>query len=264
MYKKKSLGQHFLTNPRIAQHMVDAANITEGDTVLEIGPGEGVLTRPLLASGAHITAIEADIRAVETLKKVFHEEIGVGALTVFHEDMRTFDLATLGFTDAAFAVVANIPYYITGLLFETVLSGAAKPHTVVFLVQKEVAERIARSKKESLLSLSVKAYGTPHLISTVARGNFSPPPQVDSAILKITDISRDTFARISEASLFRVIKTGFKARRKQLLGNLTTLAERQDLLKVFSTLNIPPDARGEDIPIEIWEKLTYALIPHMK
>lgn len=226
MYSKKSLGQHFLTNPRVATRMVEAADIQKGDVVVEVGPGTGMLTRTLLERGATVVAIEADVRAVETLREVFHEAISAGTLTVFHEDMRTFDIKTLGFTDNAFKVVANIPYYITGLLFEKILTCDTKPNTLVFLVQKEVAERIAQSEKETLLSLSIKAYGTPRLISRVAKGNFNPPPQVDSAILQITDISRDTFARVSERDLFRVIKTGFKARRKQLLGNLTELAKR--------------------------------------
>lgn len=271
MYAKKSLGQHFLTNKNIVAKIVAAGAVTETDMIFEIGPGTGVLTRALLETGATVVALEADVRAIEILETEFVSEVQSGQLRVVHADIRSLDLETFytqyGFTADAFKVIANIPYYISGLLFETILSARTKPTLLVFLVQKEVAERIARSEKESLLSLSVKAFGVPRYISTVAKGNFSPPPKVDSAILLVSDISNTTqkhFKDVCETDLFAVIKTGLASKRKQLLGNLTKLLPRADLERIFSTLGLQLDIRGEDIPLETWVTLTSHIVSHSK
>lgn len=249
---KKSLGQHFLTNVNVAEKMAAVAEITPGETIFEIGPGTGILTGALLKKGAHVIALEADIRAVDILKEKFQKEIAEKKLTLVHGDIRDTSDETLGLQNDAYKIVANIPYYLSGMLFRTTLTSSVQPKTIVFLVQKEVAERIARSTKESLLSLSVKAYGTPNYIQTVVRGNFSPPPKVDSAILLITDISKKRFVDVSEEMFFKVLKAGFAARRKQLLGNLTHLASRPELEKIFNKLKINETVRGEDLFVEQW------------
>ncbi|MBX9906768.1 16S rRNA (adenine(1518)-N(6)/adenine(1519)-N(6))-dimethyltransferase RsmA [Patescibacteria group bacterium] len=251
---KKSLGQNFLTNPKIAEKIAQSALITPGDTVFEIGPGTGMLTRALIHEGARVIAVEADIRAIETLEETFREEIRSGLLTLVHGDMRTLDLQTLTLPEK-YKVAANIPYYLSGMLFAAMLEQNHQPETIVFLVQKEVAERIARSKKESILSLSIKIYGIPRYIDTVSRGNFSPIPGVDSAILQISNISKQRLGGVAEDHFFTVIKTGLKAKRKHLLGNLSVLTSRENLVSIFTNLKIPPDARGEDLPIEKWVEL---------
>lgn len=257
---KKSLGQNFLTNPTIAEKIAKAGHITPGEVVLEIGPGTGMLTRALLNEGASVVAMEADARAIATLNETFPKEIESGTLTLRHADIRTTALTDLPLP-RRFSVIANIPYYLSGMLFACMLEAQAQPHTIVFLVQKEVAERVARSTKESILSLSIKAYGTPRYGGTVSRGNFSPQPGVDSAILAITDISKKRFHSVSEQHFFKVLKQGFSARRKHLLGNLTALAPREDLIRSFEALGIPLDARGEDLGIDTWIALA-SHIPH--
>ena len=255
---KKSLGQNFLINPKVAENIAKSADIVVGDTVLEIGPGTGMLTRTLLKEGARVIAIEADIRAVEVLSESFSEEIHNNTLILLHDDIRTIDLNSLKLTknpQGSYKMAANIPYYLSGMLFELFLGGHHPPSTLVFLVQKEVAERVARSKKESILSLSIKAYGEPRYISTVTRGNFRPQPGVDSAILKISAISKERFENLDEKHFFRVLKAGFSARRKHLLGNLTALAPRKNLEEIFTLLNLKKDVRGEDLSIEIWTAL---------
>ncbi len=257
---KKSLGQNFLTNPKIAENIAKSAGIVPGDTVFEIGPGTGMLTRALLAEGARVVAVEADIRAIETLEESFETEIAQKTLILIHGDIRTTTIDSLPLP-REYRVAANIPYYLSGMLFEKMLETERQPQSIVFLVQKEVAERIARSTKESILSLSIKAYGKPRYIGTVSRGNFSPQPNVDSAILHIGAISKHHFAHLSEKHFFTVLKAGFQAKRKHLLGNLSALTSRETLTEVFEKLSLPLNVRGEDLPIETWIALAEN-IPH--
>lgn len=256
---KRSLGQHFLTNARVVEKMVEAAQLEKGATALEIGPGTGTLTEGLLDTGARVIAIEADERAVTLLRERFADALAVGQLVLHHTDVREIEPASVVPQDSPYAVVANIPYYLSGMLLRTTLEAQHQPQRVVFLVQKEVAERIARGKKESLLSLSVKAYGNPRYVLTVSRGNFAPPPSVDSAILAIDDISRDRFKNLGEQWFFDVLHAGFSSRRKQLIGNLTALLPKEDMLQAFAALGIPPHIRGEDLSIDVWCALATAL-----
>src|SRR3989338_9020533 len=259
---KKSLGQHFLTNPRIVEKMVEAASLRYGETVLEIGPGTGMLTEGLLNAGTRVIALEADERAVAVLRERFADALVSGMLTLHHADVQERAPASFVPADTPYSVVANIPYYLSGMLLRTTLESAHQPKQLVFLVQKEVAERIARSKKESLLSLSVKAYGTPRYIATVPRGNFVPAPKVDSAILSISDISRARFKTLDESWFFRVLHAGFASRRKQLLGNLTALRPKETLLKAFIELDISQTIRGEDLEVDLWCALAQTLFIH--
>ncbi len=256
---KKSLGQHFLNNTHVPILMAEAGGVEKGDIVLEIGPGTGVLTRELLKKGAKVVAIEADIRAVESLKESFGDEIMAKMLTIVHGDVRALDLLALGLRPRAYKLVANIPYYLSGFLFRMFLEHEIQPSDMVFLVQREVAERIARNKKESLLSLSVKVFGTPKYIKTVGKGNFTPPPKIDSAVIAIRNISKDNFVHIPQEFFFSVLHEGFKSKRKQLFGNLSTLVEREKLVHIFSTLGISEKVRGEDLTLSKWLELTKIL-----
>jgi 16S rRNA (adenine1518-N6/adenine1519-N6)-dimethyltransferase len=255
---KKSLGQNFLNNSGIPRKMADAAAITKEDTVLEIGPGTGALTEELLRRAKTVIAIETDPRSIEVLKERYAQQLDEGTLKIVSADIREVDLAALGLAPGGYTVVANIPYYLSGFLFRMFLEHALQPKTIVFLVQKEVAERITRDKKESLLSLSVKAYGTPRYVATVKRGNFTPQPKVDSAIIAIADISKRNFARVREDAFFEILHEGFKSRRKQLIGNLSDTYRREDLAHIFASLDLALTVRGEDVPLEIWLKIAEA------
>jgi 16S rRNA (adenine1518-N6/adenine1519-N6)-dimethyltransferase len=157
--------------------------------------------------------------------------------------------------DHQYKVVANIPYYLSGSLFRSFLDCDCQPTDLVFLVQKEVAQRIARDSKESLLSLSVKVFGTPRYICTVKRGHFTPPPKVDSAIVAVTNINRDAFANITRKQLFTVLHLGFGQKRKQLLGNLSKAHDRKIVSGLFTQLKIPQDVRAEDLSPGTWFKI---------
>jgi len=259
---KKSLGQNFLNNAGVPRAMADAAELTPSDTVLEIGPGTGALTKELLLRAARVIAIETDSRAIEVLEDVFAPEIRSGKLTLISGDIRSYDLYALGVKAGSYKLVANIPYYLSGFLFRTFLEHTLQPSTIVFLVQKEVAERITRDKKESLLSLSVKAYGDPRYVQTVKKGNFTPQPKIDSAIIAITEISKKRLNGVLEKDFFTLLHEGFKSRRKQLLGNLSALYSREVVAGTLETLGLPQDIRAEDLPLQTWVSLALNLKVH--
>lgn len=252
------LGQHFLKAKWAARSLAYAVGIATGDTVLEIGPGKGALTRELLALakeiGARVVAIEKDEALVTHLNELFRDEINSGALTVHSADIRDANPKALGLVSGKYVVAANIPYYITGEIIRQFLTAEEQPRAMALLVQKEVAQRIT-SKKESLLSLSVKAYGTPKIVIKVPRGNFSPPPNVDSAILLINNISRTFFSDVDEELFFTVLHAGFKSKRKFLLSNLAGTFEKESVIRAFTECGISMKARAEDAALEQWKCL---------
>lgn len=265
---KKSLGQHFLTSAVVPGWMCDAANIQKNDLVVEIGPGTGVLTKELLTRGATVIALEADTRAIEALRDTFTNEVAQERLIILHSDVRTLVLKDVPhIADHNFKVVANIPYYLSGLLFRIFLESSIQPTDLVYLVQKEVAKRacsnISRGEKESLFSLSVHAYGTPSYVKTVSRGHFTPSPKVDSGVIAIRNINRDNFKNIDEALFFNILHLGFGQKRKQLLGNLAKQYPRETLVHMFSTASISVSARAEDVPLAKWLTLVSELSKHM-
>lgn len=257
MFAKKSLGQNFLMHAQTAQRIVTAAHLPIGAFVLEIGPGTGMLTNELLAAGMHVLAIEADHTLIEGLEGRFAAEIELGKLILINADIRTYDPVQI---PAPYHVVANIPYYITGEIIRTFLTTENKPVSMTLLVQKEVAERIVRAKKESLLSLSVKAYGTPLYRFTVPRGAFYPAPNVDSAVLHIADIRKDAFAsRTEEAVFFDALHAGFAHKRKQLGKNLESVWPKESVAHSLAAAKLLPSVRAEDLSLATWRTLAREL-----
>jgi len=242
---RKSLGQHFLMHPRIAERIAKIAELAPDAVVLEIGPGTGMLTRALLQRAGKVIAIEADYELFVKLQTDFADEIASNRLELIHGDIRTYPLNHTTVDDSGYALVANIPYYLTGEIFMMFLTSENQPRSMTLLVQKEVAERVARSRKESILSLSVKAYGTPKYEFTVPRGAFRPAPKVDSAVITVSDISRKNFAtRDEEKRFFMLLHSGFAHKRKFVRKNL---AEAN-----LPYWDIPEKARAEDVSIDQW------------
>lgn len=257
---KKSLGQNFLTSDVVPNWMCDAGDIKSGDTVLEIGPGTGALTKALLARKARVLAVETDIRAVEELQKTFVEELKNEQLILIHKDIRELSFSEIGLKNSQYKVVANIPYYLSGFLLRFLLENEIKPSSITFLIQKELAFRIARDKKESILSLSVKVFGEPKYIKTVARGHFYPKPNVDSAILLIENINSNHLPNQELQDIFfSLLHLGLGNKRKQLFGNLRKEYNDDELDKIFNTLKLDKKVRGEDVSLENWLNLAKKL-----
>ena len=252
------LGQHFLRSQKTLTQIIAAADLKRKDVVLEIGPGKGILTKELLLHADKVIAIEKDTLLVEGLRSQFQEEIEQGKLILIEQDVRDFNISNSNLP-LDYKLIANIPYYITGELLRTFLSIEKQPQKIVFLVQKEVAERIARNQKESILSLSVKAYGEPKYVATVPKSAFSPPPKVDSAILLTDHISRKNFKKIDEQHFFKIIKSGFAQKRKILKRNLEKVASSGEIATAFEALGFDENVRAEDIPLDTWIELTKKL-----
>ena len=256
MLAKKSLGQNFLMHRQTAERIVEAAGVTPDQTVLEIGPGTGMLTRALLAKAKKVIAVEADSALVPTLEEEFAREVEEGKLELVSSDIRSYDPALIM---EPYVLVANIPYYITGELIRKFLTASHKPLSLTFLLQKEVAVRIARSKKESLLSLSVKVFGSPHYRFTVPKGAFSPAPSIDSAVLSVTDIQSPFPSNVAEAHFFEVLHIGFAHKRKQLATNLEEFYSPESVQNALKKAGLSATIRAEDVPLEAWQKLSAEL-----
>ncbi|MBX4200086.1 16S rRNA (adenine(1518)-N(6)/adenine(1519)-N(6))-dimethyltransferase RsmA [Candidatus Parcubacteria bacterium] len=261
MKAKKSLGQHFLKSDKALKEIVNAGEVGADDIVLEIGPGHGDLTWRLIVLAAKVIAVEKDDNLYAELKEKFAKEINAGRLDLIHGDILDFNPELLRFyKDLDYKIVSNIPYNITGAILKKFLTSEYQPESVVLLVQKEVAERIvARDDKESILSLSIKCYGTPHYKGTVKAGSFAPAPKVDSAVLLVDDISKEFFINFNEEKFFKLLHEGFKSKRKKLLSNLSNLSEKKRLEEVFKKLGLDPNVRAEDVHIEDWQKLAQSI-----
>lgn len=269
---RQRLGQHFLRSEKALAQIIEAADLDSTDTVLEIGPGKGVLTEALLARAARVIAVEKDPALVKMIKEKFDKEIQEARFKIHEGDIRDTTILESIFLKLAsrhYKVVANIPYYITGELLRTFLSAEHQPERIVFLIQKEVAERIAclrrgrgrqaRSKKESILSISVKIYGDPKYIATVPKGAFSPAPEVDSAILLVERISRGKLKNIDEGRFFELVRAGFASKRKFLARNLEKVAARTEIRGAFEQAGLDEKVRAEDVSLEQWLQLTQKL-----
>jgi 16S rRNA (adenine1518-N6/adenine1519-N6)-dimethyltransferase len=250
---KKSLGQNFLNSPKALRQIIEASHLSANDVVLEVGPGKGALTEKLLETGATILAVEKDRELIPYLEEKFAIYIKSKKFKLVEADILEYSLPK---NIHSYKLVANIPYYITGAIIRKFLDADKQPTHMTLLVQKEVAERmVARDKKESLLSLAVKAYGTPKIISIVPRGAFAPAPSVDSAIIAIETISRKNFKnKKHEERFFELIHKGFAHKRKTLWHNLDMMVTKEKDF-FFEKNNLNTKVRAEDLSIVTWLKI---------
>jgi 16S rRNA (adenine1518-N6/adenine1519-N6)-dimethyltransferase len=251
---KKSLGQNFLKSEIALKKIVEAGEIIPDDVILEIGPGKGALTDKLLGTRCKVLAIEKDNELFEFLKIKFEKEIAIGKLNLIQGDVQEFDASAYGLEPSAYKIIANIPYNITGAILKKFLTAGHQPECMVLMVQHEVATRIlARDNKESILSVSVKAYGEPKMIMKVDKRYFSPAPKVNSAVIKIDKISRKVFEenKVPERRFWQIVKIAFAHKRKKLSGNLKNVCN-PEILAPFA------DKRAEDLVLADWINLAKA------
>ena len=240
----RRLGQHFLTDRRALARIVDTLALTGAETVVEIGPGRGALTELLLPRAKRVVAIELDESLVTQLRTRFPD------LTVVHADVR--DVALAGAAGGApFVLAGNIPYYITTpILFQAL--DPPMPQRAVFLVQKEVADRVVAepgSKIYGALSVNIQAVAAPHLIARVPPGAFSPPPKVDSAILLMEPLSDPLVAPAEQAKFSEMVIAAFGLRRKQMRRVIRTLADLppDEAERILSAAGIDAESRPETL-----------------
>lgn len=251
LQNKKSLGQHWLKDPEVLGEIAEAAEISSGDTVLEIGPGLGTLTSRLLARAKQVIAVEFDADLARKLPGQFPGK----NLTVINKDILRFDLNQL---PAGYKVVANVPYYITSKIVEKLMTADNKPSLVVLLVQKEVAQRIAAYPGDmSILAISAQIFAEAELDIEVPRQFFTPPPKVNSQVVVLRTRDQPLVARGNEKLFFRLVKAGFSAKRKKLRSSLSaglaiSKPEAEQLLK---KAEVSPEKRAEDLSIDDWRRL---------
>jgi 16S rRNA (adenine1518-N6/adenine1519-N6)-dimethyltransferase len=250
----KGLGQNFLQDPLALERIVSAAEIQPTDTVLEVGPGLGSLTRYLAISAREVIAVELDPNLLPPLKAVLSPYQNV---RLIHGDILELSLKDL-ITEKNYLVVANIPYYITSAVIRHLLEADVKPRRIVLTVQREVAQRICATPNDmSLLALSVQVYGKPRIAARIPAGAFFPAPKVDSAVLIIDIYPSPLIKPELLDSFFQLIKAGFSQKRKTLRNALSaglriSPAEAENLLM---SANLNPQRRAETLSIEEWESL---------
>jgi 16S rRNA (adenine1518-N6/adenine1519-N6)-dimethyltransferase len=252
LHAKKGLGQNFLIDGNILKKIAAAAELTPTDTVIEVGPGLGVLTETLAAQAGKVIAIELDNNLAEILKKHFSVSAGV---TVINQDILKINPADILGEQTEYKVVANLPYYITSAVIRHFLEAPVKPDTMVLMVQKEVAKQITAQPGEmSLLSVSVQLYGKPTLVGTVGAGCFYPAPKVDSAILKIDVYPKPIVATEDITGFFDIVRAGFSANRKQLPNSLSNglKVPKTDVIPLLEQAGIDPKRRAETLTIDEW------------
>ncbi len=251
---KKSLGQNFLVEPAGLMKVIDAAELSGSEEVLEIGAGLGSLTYLLAQTCARVTTVEIDRHMLEPLAEALKPFTNV---QIVPGDILELDPATL-VSQEHYVVVANIPYYITSAIIRHLLEAAVKPSRVILTIQKEVAQRIvARDGKMSLLSLSVFVYGEPEIVSTIPAGSFFPAPDVDSAVLRIR-LHPEPLIRSSQLDLFfKLAHAGFGQKRKTLRNSLSaglSLPANEVEARLLEA-DIEPSRRAETLSMAEWARL---------
>jgi len=253
---RKGLGQNFLTDKNILSKIIDAAELEADDQVLEIGPGIGTLTRELALKSGRVVCVEIDDRLIPVLQDTTS---CFSNITVVCGDILKLDLSQLyrkHFQDGRIKVVANLPYYITSPIVMKLLEEEIPLKSIIIMVQKEVARRMAASpgnKEYGALSVAVQFYSNPEMIASVPPTVFIPPPKVSSAVVRL-DIKESPGYRVKDTSLmFSIVKAAFGKRRKTLLNALVGvrgLENKETVREVLESCGIEPERRGETLSVQ--------------
>jgi 16S rRNA (adenine1518-N6/adenine1519-N6)-dimethyltransferase len=257
----RRLGQNFLVDKGVLKKIVETAEPSKDDIVLEVGAGIGNLTAELAKRVKKVIAVEKDQRIIEILKELL-ERWNIRNVKIVKGDIRKIENWKLKVGNC-YNVVANIPYYLTSFLIRKFLEEKTPPKLMVLMVQKEVAQRIVAQPPEmSLLAVSVQFYATTKIISYISKKSFWPKPKVDSAIIKIIPArSPIQVSRLFRKRFFKVVRAGFSQPRKQLINNLSRgLGLDKKKVAVWLLKNkIKPSQRAETLNIEEWLNLTKSI-----
>lgn len=256
LHADKRLGQNFLQDPYALEKIVKAAEIRPTDTVLEIGPGLGGLTRYLAAAAQKVVAVELDEKLFLPLEAILAPYQNI---LILHGDILQIEPEEI-VQQQDYLVVANIPYYITSALIRHLLESRLKPRRIVLTIQKEVAERICAGPGDlSLLALSVQAYGQPYIAAHIPAGAFYPAPKVDSSVLVIDVFPTPRLEAELLEIFFQLIKAGFSQKRKKLRNSISAGLRQSPAAaeKLLLAADIDPQRRAETLSLEEWGKLCY-------
>jgi len=263
---KKKLGQNFLISKRILKEIIKSSQLKPNETVLEIGPGIGILTEELAKRVKKVICVEKDSRMVKILKERLKDFKNV---EILEGDILKFSIFTVlsqqnspkghfQFSKRNYKLVANLPYYVTSPVIRMFLETKNPPKLMVLMVQKEVAQRICASPpKMSKLAVFCQFYGKPKIVKFISKKAFWPQPKVDSAILKISRIQTD-LPRINTNLFSKIVRAGFSQPRKQLINNLSKSLNlsREKVKEWLLKNNINPIQRAGSLKIEDWINLT--------
>jgi len=259
---RKEQGQNFLINEDVIDASLAAAELSSADTVLEIGPGFGALTKRLVGIAGKVVAVEQDRVLASTLKPLSEQNDN---LLVINEDIRTFHRAEAGLLDNGYKLVANLPYNITSWVMREFTEHNPKPSRMVVMVQKEVAERIiAKPGKMSILAAAIQLYTNPRIVTIVDRTSFHPIPDVDSAII-CCDLLPTPRSSDPER-LMKFIKVGFASKRKQLHNTLSAgypISSTQ-VRVILGDIGLSQTARPQELSLEDWEAVSQAVFQKVR
>ncbi|MCH5196320.1 MAG: ribosomal RNA small subunit methyltransferase A [Oscillospiraceae bacterium] len=259
----KALGQNFLINPAVCPKIAEMGGCREGVCAIEIGTGVGVLTRELAKRCDRVIAIELD----ERLKPILDETLAeFDNVEVIFADVMQTELSEIvnKFGNKETVICANLPYYITSPVIMKILESRLSVKSLTVMVQREAGDRICAApgtRESGAVSYAVRYYSKPKLLFRVNRGSFMPSPNVDSEVIKLEITNENQLPKDIEKTLFRLIRSGFSQRRKQLLNPLSAELDitKQELSDVFSELKIKPTARAEELTLENYIELARRL-----
>jgi len=257
---RKSLGQHWLNDETTLKYISQLAKLEANDTVLEIGPGTGSLTKIILESGAKVIALELDETLVSLLRSSL---VDSSNLEIEFGDIRRYNLTKL---PASYKIVANIPYYLTANLLRILIDTTNKPKTTVLLVQKEVAQRVAAVPGDmSFISLAVQLYYQVSLGPVVPAKLFTPPPKIDSQVLILNRLDKHIFTSLEAGQFLRVCKGGFAQPRKTLANNLSgsLQIDKSTTEQVINSSGLAANVRAQELDPAEWYKLYQILLPKL-
>ena len=267
---QKKFGQNFLINTGILEDIIEAAEITKDDFVLEIGPGIGTMTQYLCESARDVVAVDIDKNLIPILEDTLSAYDNV---EVLNDDILKVDIKTLAEERNAgkpIKVVANLPYYITTPIIMGLFESHVPIDSITIMVQKEVADRMQEgpgSKEYGALSLAVQYYAHPEIVVNVPPSCFMPQPKVGSAVIRLTRHPQPPVDVENESLMFQIIRASFNQRRKTLANGLNNFPglnlSKETIQKCIEELGVPVTVRGEALSLEQFARLSNIIGKHL-